>query len=65
MSLVLASAVVNCQSMVVWVALRWLAQAATSERNRSMSGILRARHWRARTLSSHSAMLSQLACLGV
>ena len=64
-SLTRASAVVNCQSALVWFLLRRLSQAATSLIRVCLSGIRRSRHCPDRTLSSDSAMFSQLPCLGV
>ena len=59
-----ASAVVKRQStfMVSW--LRWACHVLVSLCSASWSGIRRARHCRANTPSSISAMFSQLPCLG-
>ncbi len=59
------AAVVNCQSAFTPAAFRFASHAATSRANTSRSGMRRSRHCRASTLSSISAMFSQLPCLGV
>ena len=64
LSLIRASAVENCQSTVVILLLRFVSHAAISVRNMPISGIRRSKHWIFRALSSISAMLSQLPCLG-
>ena len=60
-----ASAVVNCQSALACFLLRLSSQAATSSVRVCLSGMRRSRHWPDNTLSSDSAMFSQLPCLGV
>ena len=65
LSLIRASAVVNCHSMVTWAALRSRSQAAILLSSVSASGIRRERHCRDKTDSSVSAILSQLPCSGV
>ena len=60
-----ASAVVKRHSTGLLVRLRCSIQALTSLRSVSMSAIRRAKHCRASTLNSHSAMFSQLPCFGV
>ena len=60
-----ASSVVKRQSTVAVLPLRSACQAVTSACSRSASAIRRLVHWRLSTLNSHSAMLSQLPCLGV
>ena len=60
-----ASAVRNSQSMPFWAALRASAQAVTCAGTASCVALRGDRAWRARTLSSGSAMLSQLPCRGV
>ena len=57
--------VVNCQSALVWLALRSCSQAAISSMRVALSGMRRSRHWDVRTPSSDSARLSQLPCFGV
>ena len=64
-SLVRASAVVNCQSMVEMAAFRRAAQALTAAPIAVWVGSRWRRHCRASTLNSSSAMFSQLPCLGV
>ena len=65
MSLMRASAVVKRQSTVVAAVLRRSSQAATSAASVCRSAMRWSKHWRPSTLSSISAMLSQLPCLGV
>jgi error-prone DNA polymerase len=65
LSLMRASAVVNCQSALVWFLLRAFSQAATSLIRVCLSGIRRSRHCVDTALSSDSAISSQLPCLGV
>src|ERR1700677_2364211 len=60
-----ASAVVNCQSALTCFLLRLFSQAATSSVSVCLSAIRRSRHCPDRTLSSDSAMSSQLPCFGV
>src|ERR1700719_4025653 len=60
-----ASAVVNCQSALACLLFRSASQAATSSVSIALSGMRRSRHCVDSTLSSISAMLSQLPCLGV
>ena len=60
-----ASSVVNCQSTVTRSALRAATHAATSAASVARSVMRRSRHYRPSTLSSSSATLSQLPCLGV
>src|SRR2546430_14808937 len=57
--------VVNCQSALVWLALRSCSQAAISSMRVCLSGMRRARHWDVRTPSSDSAKSSQLPCRSV
>ena len=64
-SLIRASAVVKRQSPVTPSAFRRAAHAVTSRVNVSWSAIRRCRHWRLNTLSSLSAIFSQLPGLGV
>jgi len=64
-NLMRASWVVKRQSMVMARLFRSCSQAATSFLISSMLGILRLRHCPLRALSSISATLSQLPCLGV
>ncbi len=64
-SLTRACAVVNCQFAFAWFRLRLSCQAATSSIRACLSGIRRSRHCDDRTLSSDSAMFSQLPCFGV
>jgi RNA-directed DNA polymerase len=64
-SLTRASAVVKCQSALACFLLRLSSQAATSSVRICLSEIRRSRHWLDKTLSSDSAMSSQLPCLGV
>src|SRR6266540_5291623 len=54
--------VVNCQSALVWLALRSCSQAAISSMRICLLGMRRSRHWDVRTPSSDSARLSQLPC---
>ncbi len=65
LSLIRASAVVNCQSALAWLALRSSSQAAISLMRVCLSGMRLSRHWDERTPSSDSAISSQLPCLGV
>ena len=65
LSLVRASAVVSCQSAFVWLRLRAACQAVTSSIRADLSGTLRSRHRADSTLSSASAISSQLPCFGV
>ena len=60
-----ASAVVNRHCTRLTPALRSAAHASTSAVRTSSSGMRPLVHWRLSTLSSLSAMLSQLPCLGV
>src|SRR5690242_17112159 len=60
-----ALAVVNCQSALVWLLLRCACQAAISSASVRMFGMRRSSHWDDKTLSSTSAIFSQLPCLGV
>ena len=64
-SFVRAFSVVNCQLIVELRLLRWACQWATFEANSSRLSMRSFKHWPANTLSSISAMLSQLPCLGV
>ena len=64
-SLMRASSVVKRQSTRTVSWLRRFCQASTSHCRTSRSGIRRARHCRAITPISISAMFSQLPCLGV
>src|SRR5258707_7378618 len=57
--------VVNCQSALVWLALRSCSQAAISSMRICLLGMRRSRHWDVRTPSSDSAKSSQLPCFGV
>src|SRR3954463_5263966 len=57
-----ASAVVKCQSALTCFLFRLFSQAATSSARVSLSGIRRSRHWPDKTLSSDSAISSQLPC---
>src|SRR5947208_2426418 len=52
--------VVNCQSALVWLALRSCSQAAISSMRICLLGMRRSRHWDVRTPSSDSARSSQL-----
>jgi hypothetical protein len=61
----LASGVVKRQLTWHSAALRCFSHAATSRRRRLGSGIRRFKHWRARTLSSVSAIANQRPGLGV
>ena len=61
----LALSVVKCQQMFSLAWFRSVSHAASSRRSSSMSAILRERHCRVMTLSSISAMFSQLPCFGV
>ena len=61
----LESVEVNCQSALALCLLRSDSQAAISVTRVCMSGMRRSRHCDEMTLSSDSAMSSQLACLGV
>src|SRR6266446_1816725 len=65
LSLMRAFLVVNCQSALVWLALRSCSQAAISSMRICLLGMRRLRHWDVRTPSSDSARLSQLPCFGV
>ena len=65
LSLVRASGLVNCQSIRDLALFRRFCQAPTSAWIWSRLSILRSRHCLMRTLSSISAMLSQLPCFGV
>ncbi len=65
LSLIRASAVVNCQSALAWLAFRSSSQAAISSMRVCLSGMRRSRHWDERTPSSDSAISSQLPCFGV
>src|SRR6516164_791615 len=65
LSLMRAFLVVNCQSALVWLALRSCSQAAISSMRICLLGMRRSRHWDVRTPSSDSARLSQLPCFGV
>src|SRR3981189_2968019 len=65
LSLIRASAVVNCQSALAWLTFRSSSQAAISSMRVCLSGIRRSRHWDERTPSSDSAISSQLPCFGV
>src|SRR6266446_157890 len=65
LSLMRAFLVVNCQSALVWLALRSCFQAAISSTRICLLGMRRLRHWEVRTPSSDSARLSQLPCFGV
>src|SRR5207249_6333653 len=56
--------VVNCQSALVWLALRSCSQAAISSMRICLLGMRRSRHWVVRTPSSDSARSSQLPCFG-
>src|SRR5450432_374130 len=64
-SLTRASAVVKCQSALACLLLRLLSHAATSPVRDCLSEMRRSRHCLDRTLSSDSAMSSQLPCFGV
>src|ERR1019366_963208 len=64
-NLMRASSVVKRQLMVAARLFRSSSQAATSFLIKSISGILRLRHWLLSALNSISATLSQLPCLGV
>src|SRR5208337_3406682 len=64
-SLTRASAVVKCQSPLACFLLRLFSHAATSSVRVCLSEMRRSRHWLDKTLSSDSAMSSQLPCLGV
>ena len=61
----LALSVVKCQQMFSLAWFRSVSHADSSRRSSSMSAILRERHCRVMTLSSISAMFSQLPCFGV
>src|SRR6266478_5449777 len=65
LSLMRAFLVVNCQSALVWLALRSCSQAAISSTRICLLGMRRLRHWEVRTPSSDSAKSSQLPCFGV
>ena len=65
LSLIRASAVVNCQSAFAWLAFRSSSQTAISFMRVCLSGMRRSRHWDERTPSSDSAISSQLPCFGV
>src|SRR5947209_16034553 len=65
LSLIRASAEVNCQSALAWLTFRSSSQAAISSMRVCLSGIRRSRHWDERTPSSDSAISSQLPCFGV
>src|ERR1700730_7289299 len=65
LSLMRAFLVVNCQSALVWLALRSCSQAAISSMRICLLGMRRSRHWDVRTPSSDSARSSQLPCFGV
>jgi len=65
LSFMRASSVVNCQSTPFCFSLRVCSQLCASLCNVSISGIRRLRHCLLKALSSISAMLSQLPCLGV
>ena len=64
-SLILASSLVKRQSILACAMFRLCCHAATSDAKVALSGIRRSRHWRVKTLSSISAILSQLPCFGV
>src|SRR2546429_5250664 len=65
LSLMRAFLVVNCQSALVWLALRSCSQVAISSMRICLLGMRRSRHWDVRTPSSDSARSSQLPCFGV
>jgi len=65
LSLMRASGVVKRQSTLVAIALRASSHAAASCARVAMSLMRRSKHCRSSTLSSISAMLSQLPCAGV
>src|SRR5271166_1853742 len=65
LSLIRASAAVNCQSALAWLAFRSSSHAAISSMSVCLSGMRRSRHWDERTPSSDSARSSQLPCFGV
>src|SRR5262249_1212817 len=51
--------VVNCQSALVWLALRSCSQAAISSMRICLLGMRRSRHWDVRTPSSEASRLSR------
>src|SRR3954449_13178202 len=65
-SFVRASSILNCQSTPRCLVLVLSAQIPTSVCSSGSSPMRRPlRHWLVRQLNSHSAMFSQLPCLGV
>src|SRR5438552_11533126 len=61
LSLMRAFLVVNCQSALVWLALRSCSQAAISSMRICLLGMRRLRHWDVRTPSSDSARIEPAA----
>jgi hypothetical protein len=57
--MVRAFLVVNCQSTLMWLALRSCSQAAISSMRVCLSRMRRSRHWDVRMPSSYSARSSQ------
>src|SRR3954468_3639529 len=65
-SFVRASSILNCQSTPRCLAFVFSLQIPISDCSSGSSPMRRpARHWLVRQLNSHSAMFSQLPCLGV
>src|SRR6266487_5201984 len=65
LSLIRASLLVNCQSMVTSAWFRSLAQALHSTSRHPSSGIRLSKHCLSNTLSSNSAMFNHDPCSGV
>ena len=65
LNLIRASEVVNCQLIFLALLFRFFSHAAMWLCMAVMSGMRRSRHWPFKTLSSISAMFSQLPCFGV